>query len=490
MHKSNNLHVPPGDLSDSMPETMNARVYALQVAVEKIAAGEGKGALRRLILGPACGSVGDDECGTVMSANDSINAIEDEPYQGLYRGAVSHYADARDHLPDRFDLAEILKTTREARGWTLEQLADMTRVRRAYLEAFEQAAYDVLPPRAFAIGYVKAYAKALGLDEETLADMYKRDVSEPHGRLHAPSGASLDDVKPNYRMYIVVAVGLVAAVVIWNVVQRKPIDLSRFNRPGAMGNESWSVGQPLIRDGVVYVSKPMAAPKDQDVPQPYVTPGLEEGFASVEAAHNQSSSAPVVVQDALQGRKAFNPRGAIYGSAPESSAVTIQATKSVNLVMRGSDGTVYFAHQLGAGESFRLPSNAQQDLLIDVSDISAFEMYYNGEYAGAIEALVTPVGRMNARAAQLSAQLDARQTAAGQASATYHSVTPAPERPVAAPKSTAPLPYLPTNPVAAPKPVAVKPVAKPVQKPAAETSSSAAAPEAEPAAPAADVPQQ
>jgi len=321
--------------------------------------------------------------------------------------------------------------------------------------------------------------------------MYKRDVSEPQGRLHAPSGASLEDVKPNYRMYMVVALGLVAAVVVWNVVQRKPIDLSKFNRPGAMGNESWSIGQPLIRDGVVYVSKPKAAPQDQDVPPAYVTPGLEEGFASIEAARNQSSAAPVPVQDAVQGRKAFNPRGAIYGAQPENSNVTIQATKSVNLVMRGSDGTVYFAHQLGAGEAFRLPASTQQDLIIDVSDPSAFEMYYNGEYAGAIEALVTPIGRMNARAAQLSAQLDARQAAAGQVNAVYNSVTPAPARPVAAPKSTAPLPYLPSNPAPAPaaKPAAIKPAAKPAQKPAAETSSSAAT-EAEPAAPAQDAPQQ
>ncbi|MBW8734106.1 MAG: helix-turn-helix domain-containing protein [Asticcacaulis sp.] len=424
-----------------------------------------------------------------MSTNDSINAIEDEPYQALYRGAVSHYADARDHLPDRFDLADILRTTREARGWTLEQVADMTRVRRAYLEAFEQAAYDVLPPRAFAIGYVKAYAKALGLDEETLADMYKRDVSEPQGRLHAPSGASLDDVKPNYRLYVVVAVALVAAVFIWNIVQRKPIDFSKFNRPGALGGESWSIGQPLIRDGVVYVSKPTAAPQDQDVPPAYVTPGLEEGFSSIEAAHNQSSSAPVLTPDALQSRKAFNPRGAIYGAAPESSSVTIQATKSVNLVLRGSDGTVYFAHQLGAGESYRLPAAVQQDLLIDVSDPSAFEMYYNGEYAGAVDALVTPVGKMNARAAQLSAQLDARQAAAGQSNPAFHAAAPAPERPVAAPKSTAPLPYLPANPVAAPKPEAVKPAAKPAPKPAAEASS-AAAPATEPDAPPVDAPQQ
>jgi hypothetical protein len=121
-------------------------------------------------------------------------------------------------------------------------------------------------------------------------------------------------------------------------------------------------------------------------------------------------------------------------------------------------------------------------------------MYYNGEYAGAVEALVTPVGKMNARAAQLSAQLDARQAAAGQVSNVYRSATPAPERPVAAPKSTAPLPYLPNNPATAPapKPAPLKPAArpaKPVQKPATEATSSTAAPEAEPAAPASDATQ-
>ena len=423
-------------------------VQEMRIAVEKIVAGQGRHHARRLILGTACGLVsGGGGVETVMSSKD-INAIEDEPYTGLYRGAVANYADARDHLPDRFDLADILRSTREARGWSLEEVADMTRVRRAYLEAFEQAAYDVLPPRAFAIGYVKAYAKALGLDEETLADMYKRDVSEPQGRLHAPSGASLEDVKPNYRLYITAAMALVAAVIIWNVVQRKPIDFNKLRHGGVAEGQSWSVGQPMIRDGVVYVSKPGAAPKDQDIPAAYVTPGLEDGFASIDAARNQSSAAPVPVQDVLQARKAFNPRGAVYGAQPENSSVTIQATKSVNLVVRGSDGTIYFAHQLGAGEAYRLPLNSQQDQLIDVSDFSAFEIYYNGEYAGGMDALVTPVGKVNARAAQMSAQLDARQAASGQVSNVYRSATPAPQRPVLAPKSTAPLPYLPAKPQA------------------------------------------
>ncbi|MBP2159494.1 MULTISPECIES: RodZ family helix-turn-helix domain-containing protein [Asticcacaulis] len=387
-------------------------------------------------------------------SNDTINVIEDEPYEGLYRGAVSTYSYARDHLPDRFDLADILRSTREARGWSLELVSEMTRVRQSYLEALEQAAYDVLPPRAFAIGYVKAYAKALGLDEETLADMFKRDVTDVNTRLQAPSGASLEDVKPNYRLYLTTAVCLVAAVVVWNIFQRKPIDFSKHNE-AVFANQAWSMGVPMIRDGVVYVTKSQPAPQDQDVPPPYATPGLEEGFASMMAARNQASAAPVPVQDVLQARKAFNPRGAIYGAQPDNSAVTIQAKKSVLLVVHdGKNGVVHFVQQLGAGESYRVPLNDLQTALVDVTDVSAIEVYHNGEYAGMMDANVMPVAKLNARAAQMAAQLDAQSVTQGQVSTVYRTAAPAPQKPVAAPRNTAPIPYAPSRP-AAPPPASV-----------------------------------
>lgn len=391
---------------------------------------------------------------------NDINAIEDEPYEGLYRGAVTQYAEGRDHLPDRFDLADILRSTREAKGWSLELMSEMTRVRRSYLEALEQAAYDVLPPRAFAIGYVKAYARALGLDEETLADMFKRDVAAPSGRLQAPTGAAMDDLKPSYRIYVVAALCLVAAVAIWNIVQRKPIHFNRHDET-VFANQAWSMGVPLIRDGLVFVTKSQPAPQDQDVPPPYVTPGLEAGFSSMMAARNQASAAPVAVQDVL-ARKAFNPRGAIYGAQPDNSAVTIQAKKSVLLVVHdGSNGVVHFVQQLGAGEAYRLPLNDMQNVLVDVSDAAAIDVFHNGEYAGAMDANVMPVGKLNQRAAQMAAQLDAHQVAQVQGAPVYRTAAPAPQKPVAAPRNTAPIPYMPANSVPAAVPAESNMAAQP-----------------------------
>ncbi|MGZ3305655.1 MAG: helix-turn-helix domain-containing protein [Asticcacaulis sp.] len=418
-------------------------------------------------------------------SSDIPSVIEDDAYHGVFhaKGGQNAFggkpgAAGDAERPYRFHLAEMLKQTRLAKGWTLEQVAEMTRVRRVYLEALEQAAYDVLPSRAFAIGHVKAYAKALGLDEETLADMFKTEVAETNTRLHAPSGASLEDVKPNYRLYVSAAMCLVAAIAVWNVVQHNPNLLSSKARGTAnLDSQPWSLGVPMIRDGVIYVTRSAPPPKDQDVPAPYVTPGLEQGFASIMATSNHDALAPVPVQD-VETRKAFNPRGAVYGATPETSAVTLQATKSVNLIVRGGDNTVYFAHELGEGEAYRLPSANQQELAVEVSDPAALEIYYNGEYAGALDGPQTTVGRLNQRAAQLSAVLDARQAQSGVAANTYRNPAPAPEKPQLAQHSDAPIPYAPAAHALAPAPVRLTPRAEHAAA-AAAASKSAEAPRVE-----------
>ncbi len=390
----------------------------------------------------------------MSTPDDTLPVIEDEPYQGLYRGR--HQAGPRDHdhVANRFDLAEILRNTRTARGLSLDDVAEITRVRRSYLEAFEQAAYDILPPRPFALGYIKAYARALDLDAETLADMFKAEVVEPQVRLHAPSGASLEDVKPNYRLYIGAALTLVAAIVIWNVFQHQPLQHSTPSVNALQTDQAWSPGVPVNTGGLMVLTQPEAAPRDQDIPMPYITPGLEEGFASLNADRG-TPVAPVVDPSLLGARKAFNPRGAVYGAAPESSTVTLQTDRSVNLVVRAPDGRVFFARQLGAGEAYRVPAEDLQNLTIEVSDFNAFEVYYNGEYAGRMEANTTPVGRLNAKASALADALDAREAAAQAAAGGAPAPSVVPQKPVM--KPSGPIPYTPS--VKAPAPTSAKPAA-------------------------------
>ncbi len=55
---------------------------------------------------------------------------------------------------------------RQGRGLTLEELTQTLRIGRAYLEAIETDDYDRLPAEVYLRGFVRAYARALKLDEE------------------------------------------------------------------------------------------------------------------------------------------------------------------------------------------------------------------------------------------------------------------------------------------------------------------------------------
>jgi cytoskeleton protein RodZ len=69
-------------------------------------------------------------------------------------------------------LGVFLRREREKRGLSHEQIAEMTRLRRHMVVALEDEAWDVLPPPVFVKGFIKSYAKVLGLDQKEVLDLY------------------------------------------------------------------------------------------------------------------------------------------------------------------------------------------------------------------------------------------------------------------------------------------------------------------------------
>lgn len=70
-----------------------------------------------------------------------------------------------------------LREAREHKGLTLEHLASTTKISPRVLTALEAGAIDKLPPAFFTRGFVKAYAKEVGLDPDQTADRYLEQVS-------------------------------------------------------------------------------------------------------------------------------------------------------------------------------------------------------------------------------------------------------------------------------------------------------------------------
>lgn len=63
---------------------------------------------------------------------------------------------------------EILRHAREARQITLEGAADITKIRRKYLEALEQEQFHILPDQIYGRWFLQTYARFLGLDPREL----------------------------------------------------------------------------------------------------------------------------------------------------------------------------------------------------------------------------------------------------------------------------------------------------------------------------------
>ncbi|MDT7043656.1 helix-turn-helix domain-containing protein [Candidatus Nitronereus thalassa] len=63
-------------------------------------------------------------------------------------------------------LGTFFREAREAQGLSLQDVGASTRIQEFYLNALEEEQFDSLPQKVFTKGFVRTYAKTLGLDEE------------------------------------------------------------------------------------------------------------------------------------------------------------------------------------------------------------------------------------------------------------------------------------------------------------------------------------
>ena len=294
------------------------------------------------------------------------------------------------------DIGQALRAVREARKLTIEDVADITRVRRAYLADIEAMRLDKLPSRPFTIGYIRAYAEALGLDGEAAVERFKSDEPDLNEPLRAPIGV-VQTSDPRLVAIVVGIAVLLAAIIIWNVAQRA----MSANAPPSPTASAKSTAQAFAaqKQGLVSLGLPLPAPVESTVPPPYETPGLPTVNPDGTVTPSKlplakpgiaADTAPV---DVTKLSPVFVPNGRIYvAAAPQLSAVTVQALKSASLIVRGQDGQIYFARQFAAGEAFRVPQIA--GLTATVSEPASFQVFVAGQSRGVLPAAQVSLGKL------------------------------------------------------------------------------------------------
>ncbi|WP_020615216.1 helix-turn-helix domain-containing protein [Paenibacillus daejeonensis] len=74
------------------------------------------------------------------------------------------------------ELGVLLKEARQKKGYTLDDVQEMTKIRVRYLEAIEAGDYNVLPGSFYARAFIKNYAEAVGLDADELLQQHQNEV--------------------------------------------------------------------------------------------------------------------------------------------------------------------------------------------------------------------------------------------------------------------------------------------------------------------------
>jgi cytoskeleton protein RodZ len=75
-------------------------------------------------------------------------------------------------------LGEKLRSAREERGISISEVAEQTRISPLYLEAIDLDNYKSLPGGIFNKGFVRSYAKYVGVDEQEALQDYSRLIAE------------------------------------------------------------------------------------------------------------------------------------------------------------------------------------------------------------------------------------------------------------------------------------------------------------------------
>ena len=97
--------------------------------------------------------------------------------------------------PEKMAFGDIFLQTREAKGYSIIEVAKATHLGEAMIDAIEKSDLKRLPPPSFVQGYLRTYARYLELSEQAVVENFNRAVpykreSQLHPRVSLPAQAS------------------------------------------------------------------------------------------------------------------------------------------------------------------------------------------------------------------------------------------------------------------------------------------------------------
>ena len=265
-----------------------------------------------------------------------------------------------------------LKQEREQRGITLDDISLTTKIGTRMLRALEEEHFDLLPGGIFNKGFVRSYARAVGMDEEqAITDYLTATGTAPQGKQVEEDASPVGEIRAQMESrqeepgsvpwgkfaaaLLIVALGFAA----WSYYSR----------------ESHSVSDATVNTPLPAANRETSAPESKPVAAEIATtnPQITQPAVSTTGHQSLSSSAPgPKTPPETNPSPASNPAQAATGRV---FRVLIRARQD-SWVSITVDGEVTTRHTLTAPAQRVV--TAQDEVVIRAGNVGALDFEFNG----------------------------------------------------------------------------------------------------------------
>jgi cytoskeleton protein RodZ len=244
-------------------------------------------------------------------------------------------------------IGEFFKQVRETKGLTIDEVASKTRIRTDFVKALEDGNFAKLPDQVFARGFVRSYARSLGLDEEDAIHRFTQsagayyDKQVERERLKVRQAEEERKRQAN-RKAVAIAIGIAILTLIFL--------LSREQSSLLVRKSSSDVPVSTSKRSVPPTPEPQEAPSSQQAsPQAEVAPPVSPSTTP----KPKPSESPAIPP------KAAEPNTTGPTTAPVPKAAVTQEMAAPAPSSLGSDGPL-------GGISLEGPAAAEGQLALDL----------------------------------------------------------------------------------------------------------------------------
>ena len=286
-------------------------------------------------------------------------------------------------LQDGEHVGAALRTLREARGLSVADISALTRIRPAHVEAIESLSLGDLPSRPFTIGYLRAYAQALGLPGDAAVARFKADDPDWNDALRPPVGVRRM-ADPRLRLMLLAGLLILSAIFAWNLIRRGSLN----EAPQGAATPVSDAPAMQTPTGPMTLGAPLPAPVESNAPPAYLTPGLEAVLSAALPETLTAREDPTL----LDMGETFVSKGAIYGAPAGSGRIVVQARRPTTLIVWGPDGAAWFARKVAAGDAYRAPSGT--NLVFETVEAGVMAVFVEGQARGVLPSGRTPTSAL------------------------------------------------------------------------------------------------